>query len=181
MASDVLLSSIHFLKATLIQTEWHPHKYCTQNPSWQVFLHIFTQTCKWAHFIGWWPVEIEQPANSHAEFNKMQAQREWSVCVWCVSLYLLVVSNKDEVLACLAQCGDGVGLENLCSLFYNHQTWTHFLQKCAELGCPGRCHANNLMDSLSIYLHITSAIFMITYITTSSYINDLETNFMSAQ
>lgn len=59
-------------------------------------------------------------------------------------LQLLVVSDEDEMLACFAQCGDGVGLENLCSLFYDHQTWTHFLQNSAVFCCPCCCHANNL-------------------------------------
>lgn len=66
----------------------------------------------------------------------------------CVDSYLLVVSNEDEVLACFTQCGDGVGLENLCSLFYNHQTWTHVLQNFTELGRPCGCHANNLMGNI---------------------------------
>lgn len=63
-----------------------------------------------------------------------------------------MVSDEDQVLARLAQCGDGVGLENLCSLLYDHQTWTHFLQSSAELGRPGCCHANNLMDEVCVYL-----------------------------
>lgn len=62
--------------------------------------------------------------------------------------YLLVVSDEDEVLARFAQCGDSVGLQNLGSLFYNHQTWTHFLQNFTVLGRPCGCHADNLMDSM---------------------------------
>ena len=60
--------------------------------------------------------------------------------------YLLVVTDEDEVLACFAQGGDGVGLQHLCSLLYDHQTGTHFLQNFAELGCSCCCHANDLME-----------------------------------
>jgi len=60
--------------------------------------------------------------------------------------YLLVVSDEDEVLARFAQRRDDVSLQNLRGFFHNHQAWTHFLQNTTELGCPGCCHANNLMD-----------------------------------
>lgn len=39
--------------------------------------------------------------------------------------YLLVVPNQNEVLASFAQCGNGVGLKDLCSLFHNDDPGLH--------------------------------------------------------
>lgn len=63
---------------------------------------------------------------------------------WFVSSYLLVVSNENEVLAGFAQRSDGVGFQNLCSLFNHHKTRTYFLQSFTELSRPSCCHANHL-------------------------------------
>lgn len=91
----------------------------------------------------------------------MRCHQEFGELLPCLSAwvsYLLVVSDEDEVLACLAQRGDGVGLEDLRSLLYDHQARTHRLQNFPVLGRPCCCHANNLMESMRVYL-TTSAYF----------------------
>lgn len=123
-----------------------------------------------------WLIKIQQWTN--CQFNEVPPRVLGIIALFvCVVSYLLVVSDEDEVLACLAQCGDRVGLKNLSSLFYNHQTWTHVLQNLTELGCACCCHANNLKDSTCAYLTSSasfvicfSMIFIIHSVTTNCFI-----------
>lgn len=45
-----------------------------------------------------------------------------------------MVPNQNEVLASFAQCGNGVGLKDLCSLFHNDDPGLHLLQDLAVFG-----------------------------------------------
>lgn len=45
-----------------------------------------------------------------------------------------MVPNQDEVLASPAQCGDGVGLKDLCGLLHDDDPGLHLLQDLAVLG-----------------------------------------------
>ena len=57
---------------------------------------------------------------------------------------LLVVPNQNEVLASLAQCGNGVGLKDFSCLFHNDNTRLHLLQNLAVFGSTCGCHSDDL-------------------------------------
>lgn len=70
--------------------------------------------------------------------------------------HLLMVADEDEVLAFLAQRGDGVSLENFCSLLYDHQTGLQLLQDFPVFGCSCGRHPNDLLGTMWVkfYGHI---------------------------
>lgn len=65
-----------------------------------------------------------------------------------ITSYLLMISNENEVFACVAQRGDCVGFQHFCSLLHNHHRGLDLLQDTSVFGRPCRCHANDLRNTV---------------------------------
>lgn len=62
-----------------------------------------------------------------------------------------MVADEDEVLAFLGQRGDGVSLENFCSLLYDHQAGLQLLQDFPVFGCSCGRHPNDLLGTTRVH------------------------------
>ncbi len=67
-------------------------------------------------------------------------------------VYLLVISDQNEVLAGFAEGGDGVRLQHLCRLFHDHQSRLQLLQSLSVFSrsCGGHTHDPSLLQHTQI-------------------------------